>query len=180
VRNHVLGITDPTISPVSLGWHFGSFDLMSELCLYLPLGKYNKNELSVGVDHWTIAPKLGGTVYFDSAKQWALSALFSYEYNLENSELDLDVGNHLNLQYSFSKSFDLVTLSLSGYATWQLEEDSGSAATSAKDRVYAVGPEIEMIVPPISTIVRVRYMQEFEAKNRGANNIFRIAASWAF
>jgi hypothetical protein len=71
-----------------------------------------------------------------------------------------------------------------GYSEFQLTDDSGSDVTplnaGAKDRVFAFGPEFDVILPPQTFNFMVRVLPEFGARSRtrGVTLVFAIGKSF--
>ena len=184
-REITTGMADPMIIPASLNWNFSRANLMAEMSFFVPVGQYStsKTMANVGQDHWTISPRIGGTVYFDQAKTFTLSALMAYEYNLENGERKIEQGDQLWMQFGLAKRFGPVQAGLYGYASWKLQEDKGDDVNPFnpmhdKDTVYAIGPEMNVKIN--STTVTMKYLHEFGAENRGTANTFRLSLGWKF
>jgi len=172
---------DICFEPLVMAWHGSQYDLAFAAGFYAPTGKYSLNsDVNPGKGMWTGMFTFGGTVYFDKGKTWSASALSRYEIHGEKDVLVLnnltDVyekkkttpGNDYHIEWGFAKTIaKIVDVGISGYCQWQTTRDTGQGKPGEdKDRVYAVGPEISIFVPPLMTNFNLRALWEFEAKDR--------------
>ncbi|MGE4267262.1 MAG: transporter [Deferribacterales bacterium] len=160
------GVGDITVEPIVMAWHRPQQDVTISLSFLLPTGEYDENDaLSVGGDHYNITAT-AGTTLFTPDRLWSLSVLARYEKHSENRSQDLTYGDDFFFEWGAGRSIGLFDVGLSGYAHWQVTEDSGSAKTSDDlDRVYAAGPEIQVAIPQIKGQLRFKYLKEFDAED---------------
>jgi len=73
-----------------------------------------------------------------------------------------------------------VQVGVAGYYQQQVTEDSGPGATSARDRVAGVGPEVSVFYPKIMLGWSFRYIYEFMAEDRFQGNTFALTITKRF
>ena len=82
------------------------------------------------------------------------------------------------LSYGVTKTVDVGAI---GYYQQKVTEDSGSAASSTRDRVAGVGPEISRVLPPRPRWrVSLRYAYEFMAESRFQGHTFTLTLTKRF
>lgn len=144
------------------------FDLCLRYGLWMPTGDFTPaNPTRAGFGYFGHQFTFGGTWFPDSEKQWAISALNRYEFNQEQSHTHIIRGQAYTLEWgvsrTFAKKFDVGAV---GYYQQQVTEDRGTDATSARDRVAAVGPEVNYYHAPATIRFALRYEYEFLAESR--------------
>jgi hypothetical protein len=103
----------------------------------------------------------------DPEKKWALSALNRYEINTEKKDTDMTPGQVWTLEWGLSYALrKTVDIGVAGYYQQQVTTDSGSSASSTKDKVVAIGPEIVMLCPKLGVFTSIRYNYEVLAEDR--------------
>jgi hypothetical protein len=125
----------------------------------------------VGSGNLTQEASLGGTVYFDRAKQWRISALGALNVNGRKRAVDITRGTTLEVQGGIGgEFFRILDIGLAGYALWQVTDDTGSdlpaVLRGARDRAYGLGPEIGVDVPTIRGRLSVRYEHDLLVASR--------------
>ena len=97
----------------------------------------------------------------------ALSVLNRYEFNQEKEDTDITPGQAYTveggLSYGVTKTVDVGAI---GYYQQKVTEDSGNRASSTRDRVAGIGPEISAFFPSATLGVSLRYAYEFMAESR--------------
>lgn len=177
------GVGDILVEPVVLHWHGDRWDSVLGVGLYLPTGEFNKNRpASPGKGYYTTMFSFGGTVYFDEAKTWSLSALGRYELNnTKQEETRVTPGDDLHFEWGLGKTLGGgFEVGVAGYCEWQLREDTGRNAASGLEKAYAVGPEINYTYAPWGVNVALRSLWEFENKNTTQGNITSLVFAKAF
>ena len=176
MKDNDFGFGDLMIEPIDLAWHGVRWDIGAAYALWMPTGKYDRarpgsNHLATpGKDFWTNMFTLGGTYYFDEEKTWHASALSRYEIHSRKDHTDVKPGQNIVLEWGVGKTLAKIwDVGITGYAQWQLTNDSGSDVPWDKglhDRVAAIGPEVSVFIPPIKSILSVRAAWEFSAVDR--------------
>ncbi|MDM8567218.1 transporter [Candidatus Halobeggiatoa sp. HSG11] len=163
------GLGDIYIEPLILRWAKERYDISAAAGLYLPTGDHGE-PASPGKDFWTGMFTLGGTYYFDEDKTWSGSILARYEIHSEKDDVDVKPGNDFHFEWGIGKTVAPgLDLGITGYAQWQISDDSGSDVTWDKavhDQVFAVGPEAKLFIPSLKSFVSFRSQWEFDAEDR--------------
>jgi hypothetical protein len=74
----------------------------------------------------------------------------------------------------------LLELGPAGYDSWQISDDSGSAASGTRDQVHAVGGQLGLTYVPWGASVTVHGFYEYEAEDRfqGGSLGVNVARKW--
>ncbi|MCP5517331.1 MAG: transporter [Verrucomicrobiales bacterium] len=160
-------VGDIFVEPITLSWHWKQADLGVGYGFWAPTGYFDP-PANTGQGAWAHMMTLGGTVYADTNKTWAVSALARYEINYENGDLQITPGNTLSLEWSVSKTLaKFYDVGIVGYWQQQTTEDSGPGRrTDALDSVVAVGPEVSIFCPKWKLFTSLRYNYEVFAADR--------------
>lgn len=161
---------DISFEPLSLSWHREKWDMGAGISVIAPTGTYDEDHAAnTSNDHYTIMLTYGGTSYLDKDKTWALSALGRYEYHFKDQHNNVIYGDDINIEWGISKEIKQYTFGLAGYAHWQITDDDGDDVTwdkSTHDRVFGIGPEVNVFVEPIKSIFKFKIYKEFGAVDR--------------
>lgn len=160
---------DIFVEPITWSWHWDQADLGVGYGFWAPTGDYDPTRLAnTGQGFWGHMMTLGGTVYADTNKTWAVSALARYEINYENSDLQITPGDTLSLEWSVSKTLaKFYDVGIVGYWQQQTTKDSGPGRlTDALDSVVAIGPEISVLCPKWKLFTSLRYNYELFSADR--------------
>lgn len=178
------GIGDINIEPFGLSWHGNRYDAAFGLSVYLPTGDYDKTEpASVGKGYRTVMTTLGGTVYLDEAKTWSASVLGRYEIHSERDGDDFTPGDDFHFEWGVAKNLaKIFDVGVAGYCQWQVTDDSGSDAMNKEvhDRVFAIGPEVSVFIPPVKSFLNLRILKEFGAKDRSEGTVAAMTLTYIF
>jgi len=161
------GIGD-LFAEVTWSRHWTRLDFSCGYGIWAPTGDSSPNLTTrAGLGYWTHMFTAGATVYFDSEKKWSLSAPNRYEFNHEKDDTDITPGQAYTLEwgvgYGVSKTFEA---GLVGYYQQQVTTDDGSGSTDNRDRVAAVGPEVNLLCTRLGVNTSIRYLYEFMAEDR--------------
>jgi hypothetical protein len=171
------GFGDIAVEPILLSWHFARADVSAAAGAYLKTGDFDsKDPSSPGDGYDSLLFTLGSTLYLDPAKTWAASLLSRYEVNGNKDDVDIRPGDAFHFEWGLSKNVaKLYEVGLAGYCHWQVTDDSGDDVPAAgkgdHDRTFAIGPEIQAMIPQIMTIASLRYEKEFEVRDRPEGQI---------
>lgn len=176
-------IGDIYVEPVNFGWHLNHLDLVVSSGFLAPSGPYNSDaKLNVGFGHWTGVFGLGGIIYADKEKTWALSMYSHYLMYASQIGRDYTLGDAVPFEWGASKTFKPnlavlkeATIGAAGYAQWQVANNSIGASpttqpgigivnalSTTKSRVYAAGPAINLVTT--YGLFSVRWYEEFGAQ----------------
>ena len=175
------GLTDFYIQPARLGWRSDRFELVGSYGLYLPSGisvLAGGQGLSSGqVTHEFSA---GGTISTGKDSTVFLTALASFDVNLQKRGIDITRGDTVQVQGGVGVSRLKRTLEagLAFYELSQVTPDRGAdlppVLLGARDAVYGLGPEMAVMFKAIRTQVRVRYEWDLGVRSRPQGNIFVV------
>lgn len=175
-------MADIYFEPIDIGWHFKQLDAIVSGGLFAPTGPYNADAaLNIGYGHWTGLLGLGGTLYADPERTWALSMFAHYEMYASQDGRPYALGDEVPFEWSAAKAFTLpsdifkqISLGAVGYAQWQTTDNqvNVSPTTSAERavihrleeaqiQVYAAGPAINLLTK--YGLFDLRYYDEFGA-----------------
>ncbi len=182
--NEEFGLGDINVEPFGLSWHGDRYDLSFGLSVYLPTGDYDRTKpASPGKGYWTYMTTLGGTLYLDQAKTWSASLLGRYEIHSDREYDDFTPGDDFHFEWGIGKSFARIwEAGFAGYCQWQVNDDKGNNAApgNVHDRVYAVGPEINVFIPQLKGLVNLRCLNEFGAVDRSEGMVTTLTFTKIF
>jgi hypothetical protein len=149
-------------------WHLKQWDMSLGAGVWAPTGNFSTADPTwAGSGYWGEMLTAGATWYPDQEKRWALSVLNRYEFNQEQKHTDITPGQAYTveggLSYGVSKTVDVGAI---GYYQQKVTKDSGRWASSTRDRVAGIGPEVSAFFPSITMGVSLRYAYEFMAESR--------------
>jgi len=171
------GVGD-VFAETTLSWHPKQFDLAVGAGFWAPTGDSAvPPTVRAGQGFWTVMFTAGATWYLDAERSWSVSALNRYEINTESRDTGITPGQAYTLEWGFGHTFNkTIEVGLVGYYQQQTTFNSGSGASSALDRVAAMGPEVGMFYPKQKLGWSLRYLSEFMAENRlqGQTLVFTV------
>jgi len=179
------GFGDLYVQPVRLGWKPWGNDLGVGYGFYAPTGHRAPGGTDgVGTGQWTHQFSAGGTVYFDRAQRWRLSALASYNRNEPKLDRDLRRGDTVQLQGGAgARLAKLVDVGVVGYALWQVMDDQGSALppllVGARDVDYGLGGELDVNVTALHCKLTARYTHDVAARSRPFGGLVFVALGFS-
>jgi hypothetical protein len=183
VGNH-FSAGDACFEPVLLSWHLNKFDIAAGYAFYAPTaaaGTVAAGQLDAGSGFWTQMITFGGTWYADAKKTWSISALNRYEFNSIQRNTGLRAGQVYTLEYGVAKALTpTLKFGAAGYYQTQTTLDSGDGASTARDSVAAIGPEITYDFPKIMLFTSLRYEREFFANDRPQGNVVTLTITKRF
>lgn len=172
-RDDTFNLGDIFIEPVTLSWHWQRADLGVGYGIWAPTGDVDTGSLTGGTSQgtWTHMITAGATVYLDTEKSWALSALGRYEINHKSDDYDITPGDVLSIEGGLSKAFSpAIEAGVWAYYQGQTTTDKAHGATTVasreKDQVVGVGPECVWFWQKAALFVSLRYAYEVLAEDR--------------
>jgi hypothetical protein len=186
-----LAYTDTALTPINIGWHRTRADFLAAYTLYLPSGEFEAGGSdNSGLGMLGQEVSIGGTGYFDQAKLWHAAANLAYEWHTKKKDLDLRVGQIATIEGGFGRAFHksvgselplITNVGVVGYAQFKVTEDSGSdlpllLRDLGKDRVYALGGEVNVFIPQINLTLVGRAIPEFGARLRTQGTTLSFSA----
>ncbi|MCX6928501.1 MAG: transporter [Verrucomicrobia bacterium] len=162
--------------------HWKQWDLAFGVGAWAPTGEFQKNNvLSAGNGYWTEMLTAGATWYPDAAKQWSVSVLNRYEFNEKQEDTDISPGQAYTVEggigYAITKPIEIGAI---GYYQQQVTTDRGPGATSQRDRVAGIGPEVNAFFPDMMLGISLRYAYEFMAESRFQGNMVSLTITKKF
>jgi hypothetical protein len=163
---------------VALGWHHSpALHTLAALDVFLPTGRFDKNDLAnIGRNYWAIQP-VGGVSYIDP-KGLNADAKVMWTVNFENKDTNYKSGQELIVDYSAGWGLgNGWTIGAGGYLFQQLNNDKLGGATVAdnKGRAFAIGPSIKYDSGK-GWFVTAKYQAETSVRNRADGAAFWVKA----
>src|SRR5690606_37295019 len=171
------GFADIFVQPLKLGWRFPHGDIVTSYAFYAPTGRFEpRGREGVGRGFWSHQFSIGGAVFSGPQRLFRASALLSYDLNLRKRGIDIRRGNTLQVQGGAGVRFArIATIGIAGFALWQVTDDSGAdippMLRGARDRVYGLGPEIDLLIPALRTRLDLRAEWDFGVRSRPQGRI---------
>jgi hypothetical protein len=178
------GLGDIAVKPLQIGWRLPHVDLLASYTLYIPTGVFTlEGGEGISRGNFTHQGSAGVAVFFDQKRRWRASALVSYDHNLRKIGLDITRGDTVQVQGGVgARFFDLLDIGLAGYALWQVSNDTGTALPAvlrgARDRVFGLGPEVDVLIPPIQARLGARFLWDFGARSRPEGQVFVLSLTF--
>ncbi len=181
------GFGDIFVQPLMLGSRFAHVDLVAAYAFYAPTGRFEpRGGSGVGRGFWSHQFSLGGAIFADRARQHRASALLSYDLNHRKRGIDIRRGNTLQIQGGAGiRVLGIVDIGLAGFALWQVTDDSGAdlppQLRGARDRVYGLGPEVDVLIPALRLRLGLRAEWDLGVRSRPEGRILvggLVVALW--
>lgn len=182
-NNSTFGVGD-LFAEGTLSWHLNQFDFAVGSGVWAPTGNSPTSpgpSTMPGQGYWDFMQTAGVTWYIDTNKTWAVSALNRYEFNTEQRHTHISPGQAYTLEWGISKTLaQVIDVGPVGYYQQKVTTDRGPGASGARDRVAAVGPEINVAFPKPMLFVSVRYLYEFMAESRAQGQAVTLTLTKRF
>lgn len=168
-------LADLHLEPINIMYRYEYLNVYLAYGFYAPTGKFRIfSNANIGLGCWGHQLTLAATYFFDKAKTISASAYATYEIHSKVRGISIYPGDNLCIDWGFGKILnDTFTAGIAGYTEWQTTRDTGKdvpAGTRGEtDRVYALGPEIQIAIPEcngLSGVFRFRYEWEFDVRTR--------------
>ncbi len=179
------GIGDIYVEPISLGWAFKKGKARVAYGFTTPTGVDATTS-----DYWGHQLTAGGTYNPGKTGLWQVGVSSTWEFHHKKLNSDVKVGNNVTFEYGVGKTWvknqgkQLLQFGIVGYSQFQITKDTGLDVTpfnaGAKDRVHAVGPEFDLILPPKKLAFFVRLLPEYRARSRTSGVTFMAGFSKTF
>jgi len=171
------GFADIFVQPLKLGWRLPRGDVVTSCAFYAPTGRFEpRGREGVGRGFWSHQFSLGGAVFSGREREIRASALLSYDLNLRKHGIDIRRGNTLQIQGGAGvRVARIATIGIAGFALWQVTDDSGTdippMLRGARDRVYGLGPEFDLLIPALRARLEMRAEWDFGVRSRPEGRI---------
>jgi hypothetical protein len=181
-----LKLGDIYFEPVNFRWNWSRLYFFIAYGAYAPTGKYETNSMkNTGLGNWGQMFTAASTLFFDQEKTFSASAYATYEIHEKKRGSDFRPGDNFCLDWAAGKTFDRVlTLAVAGYYERQWKVDKGSdvpkAAKNVRDKVIAVGPEVDLFIPQMNGHLTARYEFEVQALSRTQGKRITALAVFAY
>ena len=175
---------DIIVDPFILGWHGANWHAVTGVDIYLPTGNYDKHrQANVGRNYWTFEPIVAAT--FLPGAGFDISAKLMYDFNTSNEDpanpqySKYRSGQEFHADFALGKKVGEFTGGFAGYGYQQITKDEGNGdKIDTKGRVIGLGPALKYDYKNMS--FTLKYMAEFEARNRPAGENFWFKFLYAF
>lgn len=194
------GFGDVTITP-AVGYHSGNNHWIYALSVFLPTGYYEPatfdlaareaSVLSFGKNRWAVTPTVGYT-NFNPKTGLEFSASAGITFSQKNPTTDYQTAPEFLLEMAALQHLKSgFSFGLTGYVYQQTADDSGAGAEAVKNltnaeslqaSMQALGPIITYSTKVNGTAVsmKLKYLQEFNARRRFESNIWAASVNIAF
>jgi len=187
VRSSDFGLGDILLTPVSLYGRRPAWDYQVQFTVWSSSGRFEPGSPeNRGAGFWALVYSLGGVWYpGGDRRDWSLSAVARLEQNFEQDQTGIHPGDDLVVDWGVGKTVRRsqrpLEVGVSGFATWQLTEQSGGApgVDSSLYRYYGAGPEASYS-PWDHWTLRARAHWEFETRNAVQGNNLWIIVHYAW
>lgn len=178
-KDNTVGLGDIYLEPLLLAWHPEQTDLVIAYGFWAPTGHFNRARLAnPGKGFGSHMLTFGITWYPDKDKVFAASFLNRYEIHTRNHDLNITPGDTYTLEWGLSRNYGTIDVGLIGYYQQQVDSDHGRGISAvsgkARDRVFAVGPEVNVFFPKLTLFASLRYNREFSARDRPEGNTLTL------
>jgi len=197
------GVGDLFVQPLWLDWSFRHWDLTLGYGVYVPVGRYGTETVTLpgdlgtinaeatdnlGLGFWTHQIQEGVTWYPWEHKGTAVALAATYEIHSAKEDYDMTPGQDLSLNYGISQYVPLdkgkkllLEVGPAGYSSWQVTDDHGSdAMNDLHDQVHAAGGQIGLTYVPWMAALNVHYFYEYAAKDRFQGEVLGASLALKF
>lgn len=174
------GLGDIVVDPLILAWHSKNFHVVTGVDIIVPVGTYDKDrQVNIGRNYWTFEPIIGITYLSDSGIE--LSGKFMYDFNTKNDDTEYKSGQEFHFDYTVGYHINNQwTAGIAGYYYHQMTEDeiNGAKIDDFEGSVFAAGPVVQYAYKNMN--VTLKWLPEFEARNRPEGDTFWLKFTYAF
>ena len=180
------GLGDIMVQPVMLGWHPDRWDFMANYIFYAPTGEYEEGAPdNLGLGYWTHEVQAAAVYRGGANRLWTFAGMATYDFHTSKRGFDLTPGHTFTVDWGLSKILapSLIELGLTGYSQWQVSDDSGFDVTrdpNIHDQVHALGGQFSWTTKSQKLNLALRYLVEFEAKDRFQGHLGVFTISYGF
>ena len=171
------GFGDAYVQPIKAGWRLPGFDVVGSYSVYAPTGRFEpRGRSGVGRGFWTQEASLGGAAFPWGDRSRRISLLASYDVNSRKQGIDITRGSTLQVQGGAGGPIaKIVTVGAAWYGLWQVTDDRGTALPAIlrgqRDRVFGLGPEVQVTLPALGVRAEGRVEFEFGVRSRPRGNV---------
>lgn len=178
------GLGDMVLTPLMLGWHKQASHIKTGVNVYAPTGEYDKSSIAnTGLNYWTFSPFFAYTYVVPGKNE--ISANTGIDFNTKNTDTNYQTGTQWHLDYLAAHYFNpWISLGVAGTVYQQIEADSGEGAVLGKEKSqsYGLGPVFRYNGRSYDSdnIFEIKWIPEFDTKNRPEGNPVWFNWSWTF
>lgn len=179
------GFGDAFVQPLRVGWRTPHADIGVSYAFYAPTGRFEpRGGGGIGRGFWAHQFSLGVAVRGDLERRMRASVLLSYDLNRPKRGIDIQRGNTFQIQGGAGmRVVDWLDAGLAGFALWQVTDDRGAdvppVLRGARDRVFGLGPEVDILIPALRMRVDLRAEWDFGVRSRPQGRIFVASVTYA-
>ena len=184
-------LSDIYVEPINIIWRFDQLFIMTAYGFYAPTGQYKAfSQNNSGLGNWGQAFTLASTFFWDYEKTFSASVYANYEFHSRKRGTNFTPGNNFCLDWGVGKALcntffnEVITVGVVGYFERQTSLDTGSGvpkfAKRIRDKVFAVGPEVDVMFPSLKGGFTMRYEIEFNAVSRTQGKTLTVSANLTF
>ena len=181
------GVGDLFVQPVWLGYSPTNWGFSLAYGFYAPVGRYGVSTFTLpivgpvtttsadnlGLGFWTQQVQ-GAVAWYPWADQrMAVMAAGTWQINSKKRDIDITPGQHFTLNWGISQYLPLrkdqkllLEVGPAGYDDWQITDDTGSAASSSRQRVHGVGGQLGVTLVPLNAALNFHAYYEYAAEAR--------------
>ena len=182
------GLSDTSITPISLGWHVKRADVTVGYTIFAPTGRYTDGaDDNTGLGMWGHEPFVGTTMYLNESRQWHAATLASFDFQSKKEDSETKVGNVMHLEGGLGGDFlkGGLTAGLNYYASFKLTDDRIEGLPNillrGKNKVFAFGPEVQLALAKNNTLygfLKVNYQWETYARTTTQGSELTVLATF--
>ena len=182
------GLSDSTITPITLGWHVKRADYTAGYTIFVPTGRYTDGaNNNTGLGMWGHELSVGTTVYLSESRQWHAATLATVDFQSKKEHSETKVGNVMNCEGGFGGDFlkGGLTAGLNYYTSFKLTDDHiegfPDILIRGKNKVFAVGPEVQLALARKNTLygfLKVNYQWEVYARTTTQGSAMTVLATF--
>jgi hypothetical protein len=165
------------VEPIKAGIRWPHVDAVAGYSFYIPTDEGARS--GIGRPQWSHQFSLGGTGFLDERRGWRVSALASYVLNGKKLGVDVTRGDSIQIAGGVGgRVLEIVDVGVIGYALWQVTDDRGSAVppqlVGARDRVFGVGPEVDVALPALRSRLTARLSWDLGGETRPVGTLLLV------
>ncbi|MEJ2238543.1 MAG: transporter [Gemmatimonadales bacterium] len=176
IETTCLGLGDIALVPFLVATKKKTYDLQWGIGGFAPTGSFQPGSTdNHGNGFWNVLGSVGAVWYpGGNRRSWSLSGVMRIEFNGEQEDTDIDVGDDVVLDWGVAKLLPVgkkkdqfLDVGVSGFATAQFAAQTGPTPQddAPKYRVFAAGPEVHWMIPKHKLSFLARLQFEFGARN---------------
>jgi len=179
------GFGDVFVQPLRVGWRTPHVDVGVSYAFYAPTGRFEpRRGGGIGRGFWAHQLSLGVAVRGDLERRMRASVLLSHDLNRPKRGIDIQRGNTVQIQGGAGmRVVDWLDAGLAGFALWQVTDDRGAdvpeVLRGARDRVFGLGPEVDILIPALRLRIDLRAEWDFGVRSRPQGRILVASLTYA-